>query len=232
MHVIKAAGLYGDVEDRMVGYKCWLSERSVPSLVFVLLTWYRWYNSFWSATATNSRDGNGLYHSTMNNNNENKSYILMWMVSAWMAMAWSQEVRPWSSVPCVGFQSDRQGWSWLCCTVTRRTIQMCCLFLCEQFLVPIKRDCHYFCGTSFGAERGSSGGHTDTRNDLSISGSIHHKSKYHNIITTSSFHQIDEAMRIEKWVWSMIGSFSSVPKLQSGLRKSNKIKLKLDVVSF
>ena len=75
---------------------------------------------------------------------------------------------------------------------------MCCLFLFEQFLVPIKRDCHYFCGTSFGAERGSSGGHTDTRNHLSISGPIHHKSKYHNIITTSSFHQIDEAMRIEK----------------------------------
>ena len=42
--------------------------------------------------------------------------------------------------------------------MTRRTIQMCCLFLFEQFLVPIKRDCHYFCGTSFGAERGSSGG--------------------------------------------------------------------------
>ena len=47
MHVIKAA-VAGVVEDRMVGYKCWLSGRSVPSLVFVLLTWYRWYNSFWS----------------------------------------------------------------------------------------------------------------------------------------------------------------------------------------
>ena len=49
MHVIKAA-VAGVVEDRMVGYKCWLSGRSVPSLVFVLLTWYRWYNSFWSDT--------------------------------------------------------------------------------------------------------------------------------------------------------------------------------------
>ena len=49
MHVIKAA-VAGAVEDRMVGYKCWLSGRSVPSLVFVLLTWYRWYNSFWSDT--------------------------------------------------------------------------------------------------------------------------------------------------------------------------------------
>ena len=49
---------------------------------------------------------------------------------------------------------------------------MCCLFLFEQFLVPIKRDCHYFCGTSFGAERGGSSGglelQTNLREDFTI----------------------------------------------------------------
>ena len=68
-------------------------------------------------------------------------------------------------------------------------------------------------------------------NHFSILDPIDHKSKYHKIIYDSSYHQklTREAMRIEKWVSSMIWSFSSVPNFQSGMRKSNKIDWRLDV---
>ena len=157
MHVIKAA-VAGAVEDRMVGYKCWLSGRSVPSVVFVLLTWYRWYNSFWSDTGPTAELPMAFIIQPWITIMKTKVIFLWEAQYPHWRMARSQELRPWFSVPCEGCQSDRQGWSWLCRTVTRRTIQMCCLFLFEQFLVPIKRDCHYFCGTSFGAERGGSSG--------------------------------------------------------------------------
>ena len=74
MHVIKAA-VAGVVEDRMVGYKCWLSGRSVPSVVFVLLTWYRWYNSFWSDTGPTAELAMAFIIQPWITINENKSLI-------------------------------------------------------------------------------------------------------------------------------------------------------------
>ena len=70
-------------------------------------------------------------------------------------------------------------------------------------------------------------------NHFSISGPIHHESKYHNIITSSSFHQIDER-RAGPWEWrnetAMMSSFSSVPNLTplAGVWE-NLIKINLEI---
>ena len=73
-------------------------------------------------------------------------------------------------------------------------------------------------------------------NHLSISGPIHHKSKYHNIITSSSFHQIDERSSGGPWEWRnkpvppWLEAFQVSKFQHQCLRKSNKTKLKLKEV--
>ena len=73
-------------------------------------------------------------------------------------------------------------------------------------------------------------------NHLSISGPIHHKSKYHNIITSSSFHQIDERSSGGPWEWRnkpvppWLEAFQVSKFQHQCLRKSNKTKLKLKKV--
>lgn len=73
-------------------------------------------------------------------------------------------------------------------------------------------------------------------NHLSISGPIHHKSKYHNIITSSSFHQIDERSSGRPWEWRnkpvppWLEAFQVSKFQHQCLRISNKTKLKLKEV--